>query len=270
MSHLNSEMSYSATAQISLNDTAIRGLIGKTTNQSTISLADGYGRTNRVYLYITISSNQINYALGTAITNTAGYIAGKTTINVTINSGVYIYSTSTGAYAMTIYGLTSGDTINLTNNGAIRGMGGAGGAGNGGNGGGGGPALDVSINCTLNLWNNGDISGGGGGGGGGAAVTSKTATGGGGGGGGGAWYGPGGGGGAGASGNGAAGGGGSDVSGGAGGAGGASIGTAGAGGGSLGSAGGTSSGAGGAGGTCINGNRFITWQNYGTRNGAIG
>lgn len=265
MSHLNTEMQYSTTAQISLNDAPIRGLLGRTGSSTQISLADGYSRTNRVTINVTITSNQIDYVLANNIGSS--YLAGKTTINFTINPGVFVYASSTGAWALQISGATTGDVINFYNYGSIRGRGGNGGSSGSGAGSGGGPALYVG--CAVNIWNYGDICGGGGGGGGGTTATSVSKAGttyaGGGSGGGGAFYGL-----AGATyDSGGAGGGGSQDSGGAGGSP-ASGGGYGGAGGALGSAGASAGGAGGAGGTAISGNGYISWQATGTRLGGIG
>lgn len=48
MSQINTELSLTATAQISLNTTAVRGLIGRTGDSTQISLADGYGKSSRL------------------------------------------------------------------------------------------------------------------------------------------------------------------------------------------------------------------------------
>ena len=140
-----------------------------------ITFSDFYGQASSVTINITISSNTNNYNLWNSKGGT--YSAGKTTVNVTINSGVTIGSTTSGTYAFTTgLGWVTGDVINITNNGTIKGKGGNGGAGgnavynstpagNGGNGGTGGPAFRGQFACTVT--NNGSVYGGGGGGGGG-------------------------------------------------------------------------------------------------------
>ena len=45
MSQINAELGLSSTASISLNDTAVRNLLGKPTNVSSISMSDGWGKT---------------------------------------------------------------------------------------------------------------------------------------------------------------------------------------------------------------------------------
>jgi hypothetical protein len=167
----------------SINDADIRALIGKA-SATTMSFSEWYGASGSVTINITISSNTNNYNLWD---NKGGtYSAGNTTINVTINSGVTLGSTSQGGYAFTTgLGWVTGDVINITNNGTIKGNagnGGAGGtaqnypstaaAGNGNNGATGGPAFRGQFACTVT--NNGSVYGGGGGGGGGGGAASRS------------------------------------------------------------------------------------------------
>jgi len=153
------------------------------------------GAAGKITKNITYSSDQQNITINTS--NVPGYVANFSRVNITINNGVYIGSNSTGSYALTISGFSSGDSINLINNGTIIGAGGRGGD-HDSNGSPGGPAL--LLNCAVNITNNGTIAGGGGGGGGAASgSTYGSCLGGGGsytgsGGGGGAGYDPGGGG----------------------------------------------------------------------------
>jgi len=122
----------------------------------------------------TISSSQTNANLRTLAVN-AGWNQSSAVV-ATINSGVYIYSTSTGTPALTINGSFPGG-VTLVNNGTIQGMGGAGGRGasrpsgvvQATAGSGGGLALSVSVGVSIN--NAGRIAGGGGGGGGAGYVT---------------------------------------------------------------------------------------------------
>jgi hypothetical protein len=151
--------------------------------------ARGFGLTTagRLVANIAISSNTSNYTLNTA--KVTGYKAGATDVVLTINSGIFVSSSSTGSYAFTVdTSWTTGDTLTIINNGTIIGRGGNGGNGGGGsggpgNGGSGGPALLVQRSVSINNGNR--ISGGGGGGGGGDANSScaTSAAGGGGGGG---------------------------------------------------------------------------------------
>jgi len=241
------------TTQISLNDTAVRSLAGVTTPNSTIIMPTNfYGKSNQFSFSIT--ANTTNYVLR-ASALTAGW-NGSSKLVCTINSGVYVYSTGTGSYAMTIAGSFPGG-VALINNGTIVGKGGDGGAGNGSSGGSGGPALQVTVPVTITN-GSGRIAGGGGGGGG-ASGTSEC-------------HGPykggcdfyvfiGGPQGGGGIGNGAP----NGTLTAAGGATGSGAGS----GGGYGSAGSAGAGSGGAGGAAVVGNSNITWVSTGTRNGSI-
>lgn len=238
----------------------------------TISVSNFYGTVRRIFIPITISSSTYNFDV---FSNRGGsYVPGISDLQVTVNPGVRVGSTSTSAYAMLVTSaFSSGDTVTIINNGVIQGMGGRGadsvlGAVNGGPGGGAGPAL--YINRPTTIQNNSIIAGGGGGGGaGGGGQDDKGPARWGGGGGGGAGFNPGGGGGGGYPGS----AGGLD-SGGSPGYGDASAGGFGGGRGANGQNGQNSGGAnprsGGAGGSAgyyIVGNGFVTWAATGTREG---
>ena len=128
------------------------------------------GRSGIAIINYVFSSNTTQTTINPAALT--GYKAGKTRLTITVNSGVYVYSTNTGNAGLTISGFSAGDTIALVNNGYIIGKGGKGGNGNfvttlnSANGSAGGPALSLGANVTLT--NNGYIAGGGGGGGTGA------------------------------------------------------------------------------------------------------
>lgn len=176
-----------------INDSDIRSLIGASSEQNNLSLSDFYGASARVNVVLSINSNTNNYNI---YSNRGGsYVAGKTDIQLYINSAAAVGSTTTGAYALdTGTGWTSGDTIGIVNNGTVKGRGGLGGTGGnattqallssdgsvpaykGGNGGTAGPAFRAQFACSV--VNNGSFYGGGGGGGGGAAgaFTFKSVT----------------------------------------------------------------------------------------------
>jgi len=176
---------------VSLNDTVVRTLLGR--SSGAIALSDAYGKplkTNEP-VAATVNSNNINiYDWAVA----SGWDKSLAVV-FTVNSGVTISSTSTSIPAITTGGpFPNGLTI--VNNGTILGKGGTGGTGsyftynnginpgifNGGTGGTGGPA--ISLGVSISLQNNGIIGGGGGGGGGGAGYLVYTVQAGGGGGGG--------------------------------------------------------------------------------------
>lgn len=164
MSQVNTELGYSSTAQISLNDAAVRNLAG--IPSGAISLDNLHGKSNA--FSFTISSNQTNANLRT-LAITAGWNQSSALV-ATISSGVYISSNSTGTPALTVSGSFPGG-VSLTNNGYIVGMGGNGGTGAGQYGAGSGGAaggLALSVSAAISITNNNTIAGGGGGGGGGA------------------------------------------------------------------------------------------------------
>ena len=123
-----------------------------------------------VTVNLTITSNTKNYNI---FANKGGtYSAGITTINLTVNSGIIIGSTSTATYALdTGTGWATGDVINIINNGYICGKGGTGGDGggwgsyNGGAATSGGPAINLQWNVNITNASGYIYSGGGGGGG---------------------------------------------------------------------------------------------------------
>ena len=165
LADVNVELGLSATAQISLNDSAVRTLFGKPSGA--ISMSDGYGKANQ--FAFTISSNQTNANLRTLAVNAGWNQTSK--VVATINSGIYISSNSTATPGLTING-SFPNGVELVNNGFIIGMGGNGANGvaaqtaNSGAAGG----LALSVASAISVRNNGTIGGGGGGGGGGGAA----------------------------------------------------------------------------------------------------
>ena len=178
LSDFNTELGNSAGTTISMNDADVRALLGLSAGAEA-SFSDYYGASSVVDIALTIAANTNNYNI---FTNKGGsYVAGKSNVTLTINSGVTIGSTSTGAFALdTGTGWASGDAITIINNGAVRGRGGNGGNGgvvicnsgggqgattNATSGGAGGDALRAQF--ATSITNNGTFAGGGGGGGGG-------------------------------------------------------------------------------------------------------
>lgn len=172
-------------------------ILGNPPYSGPISLADFRGVTKVFVFNDVVSSNLADYNLRNRAILAGWNGTMMIAATITINGGVYVYSSSTGsaAFVLGTPTLPVGSTVTLTNNGFIAGRGGQGGQGgsvtagvasNGAAGTAGGPAL--SVNYTISITNNGTIGGGGGGGGGGSsqgyiAKVVQGATGGGGGGG---------------------------------------------------------------------------------------
>ena len=165
-SDINVELGRSSTTQIAMSESAVYGLAG-TSLGAQVSFSTFFGKSAGLNLSLTISSDTANYNLKSAALAAGWNGTQAGTVTCTINSGVYVYSTSTGSYAFdTGTGWpVSGMTLNLVNNGTIIGKGGAGGAGgvSMNNGSSGGPAFIAQR--AINVTNNGTIGGGGGGGG---------------------------------------------------------------------------------------------------------
>lgn len=116
---------------------------------------------------LTITANTVNYNLYNVVSAMPEYVAGATTVNLTVNSNVYVGSSNAGVVALSVSGFASGDKVNLVNNGFILGAGGAGNVGSSTTapGGPGGDAIDFGGDSGITVTNNGTIGGGGGAGG---------------------------------------------------------------------------------------------------------
>ena len=157
LSQVNTELGLSSTAQISLNDSAVRTLFGKASGA--IAMSDGHGKANQ--FAFTISTNQTNANLRT-LALAAGW-NGSSNVIATVGSGVYIYSTNTANAGLTIDGSWPGG-VSLVNNGYIMGMGGNAVVDTASQAGG----SAISLGVSLTITNNSYIGGGGGGGGSGS------------------------------------------------------------------------------------------------------
>jgi len=120
--------------------------------------------------FLTISSDTNNYNIYEALSSPTNPVF----VNLTINSGVVIGSTSSSSPALTTGNLPDGSIVIIINNGHIVGKGGdganyPGGQSSGASGGNGGPALEATVPTTIE--NNSVISSGGGGGGSGGGST---------------------------------------------------------------------------------------------------
>lgn len=179
LSDINVELNLSATATISLNDSAVRGLFGKASG--VISLSDGYGKASEIVYINTFDRTAASiFELMGSPTQPGIYIFEN---QATISAG-------TGSYALRTGVFPAGSTLRIVNKGYIRGRGGNGGANTGAAGTAGASALYIDMNCILDN-GAGYIFGGGGGGGGARRIGNSGAQ---------YWVGAGGGGGAGVSG----------------------------------------------------------------------
>ena len=159
LNDVNVELGRSGTTTITMNDSVVRTLFGVASG--TIDMNTGHGKANE--FTATISSNQTNLNLRTwALANGWG---GTSKATITVGSGVYIYSTSTGNAGLTIDGSWPGG-ITVINNGFIMGKGGRGGGKFPYYGEDGGSAISLGVSCTINNTNGSAYIGGGGGGGG--------------------------------------------------------------------------------------------------------
>ena len=158
---VNVELGRSATAEISMNDAALRALAGVASGA--LGMVTLRGKSN-AFVH-TISSNQqelnlYTYLVGQGWNTTSG-------VQLTIANGVYIWSDNTSVAALNTGGLYPGG-LTIVNNGFIIGKGGAGGGVNPSAGsvvlpGAGGPAITLTAAASINN-TNGYIGGGGGGG----------------------------------------------------------------------------------------------------------
>jgi hypothetical protein len=160
---VNLELGFAATATIAMNTTAVRTLAGFPTAGTQYSMSNFYGKSNRVAISSTFTTNTSNASLN--LSAISGYSAGKSDITVTVNNGIYLWASTTGNYGLTLTGATTGDTLTVVNSGGkIMGCGGDNGANNGG------PAMNVAgigiTSLTINNTNASAYIGGGGGGGG--------------------------------------------------------------------------------------------------------
>lgn len=161
---INIELGNASGATISLGDADVRGLIGKASGVSA-SISEWYGASSEIQL--TISSNTSNYNVySAAIISGQGWSPG-TNIRLIINSGVYVYATTTSTAAITVDSAIGADVI-IENSGYIMGMGGRGGVSSSNSGSPGGKGINSTLAAgALYITNNSGayITGGGGGGG---------------------------------------------------------------------------------------------------------
>ena len=101
LSQVNTELGRGSTANISMNETAVRSLFGKPGSGNTISMSDGWGKSA-----ITISLSSVGGAFGTEypgntayaelIFNPNGTVTASTSNFGTVSSGNWATPTTTG------------------------------------------------------------------------------------------------------------------------------------------------------------------------------
>jgi len=148
-------------------DPGVATVFGTTTTATgtfPIAVGNFYGASKK--FTVTIASNTANLTVNSAYLTTAGW-DGASYFQITVNSGIYVYSTSTASGGMKITG-SFPYGFGVVNGGRIMGMGGAGGSNVAPyRGGDGGPALTITnsfTTATMSIINNSYIAGGGGGG----------------------------------------------------------------------------------------------------------
>lgn len=150
---INVELQLSPTSTISLNDAAVRQLLGK--SSGTISMQDAYGKKNEVRFVNTEARTSVSiYELMGSPTVPSNYIfENKAEIKASTTS----YALRTGVFP-------SGSTLTIINSSYIRGMGGAGSSDPATAGGAGGDAIYIDMPCHIDNTNGYIFAGGGGGG----------------------------------------------------------------------------------------------------------
>jgi hypothetical protein len=154
---------------------------GSIPTSGAISIGNFLGVAKAFVFNDTVSVNTPDYNLSTRAALAGWDGTSKLIASITINSGIYVYATSTATPGFTIGVLPATSTVAITNNGIIAGQGGLGGVGgsinaatltNGSVGSAGGTA--ASFSWPVSMTNIGTIGGGGGGGGGGGAIRNEA------------------------------------------------------------------------------------------------
>lgn len=150
---INVELQLSPTATISLNDTAVRKLLGKTSG--IISMQDAYGKAHEIRFINTEARTSVSiYELMGSPTEPTNYIFEN---NAVINANTLTYALRTGVFP-------TGSTLTIINNNYIYGKGGEGSGTADIPGGAGGDAIYLDMPCRIDNTNGYILAGGGGGG----------------------------------------------------------------------------------------------------------
>ena len=163
LSQVNTELGKALNTQISLNQADVRTLFG--ISSGAIAMSNGHGKSQSVLtINLTVSAHAAYYNIRTAAINAGWNGTSPVQINLTVNSGIYVYSDNVASPSIqTGTPYPAGSTINLINNAFIIGKGGKGQHAGVHGAEAGGPAL--YLNYPITITNNGYIAGGGGGGG---------------------------------------------------------------------------------------------------------
>ena len=153
LQQVNIELGLAGTAQISLNDPAVRSLLGKTSG--TISMQDAYGKSSEIRFINTVARTSVSiFTLMGSPTTADRYVFEN---NAEINANTASYALRTGVFP-------AGSTLTIVNKGYIRGLGGAGSTNNTVPGTAGGDAIYLDMPCRVDNSNGYILAGGGGGG----------------------------------------------------------------------------------------------------------
>ena len=177
LNQIHVEAGGSSGSEASINDSDIRGLIGKS-SAAQMSFSEWYGASSVTTISQTISSSTNNYNIASSRPGT--YQAGNTQFTLTVNPGVTIGTNATDASSLSMgTPWTSGDTVTINNYGTLKGGGGPGGTGansgftstNAATAGSTVNGAALTLTYPVTVGNYGSIYGGGGGGGGGGTST---------------------------------------------------------------------------------------------------
>lgn len=159
LNDIHVEAGGSSGASATINDSDIRGLIGKGSG-ATMSFSEWYGAANQFTFSITSNTQNANIR---TLAVAAGW-NGTAEVVATVNSNVWLWSDSASTGGAIISGSFPGG-LTLNNYGKIIGKGGNGGSG-ASSGGSGGPALTVATSgVSVSNKSGAYIAGGGGAGG---------------------------------------------------------------------------------------------------------
>ncbi|ELA9841206.1 hypothetical protein V4F87_003248 [Vibrio parahaemolyticus] len=173
MSHVNTELGHAANRAINLNQSDVRALAQKPTASSAITMNDLRNKAKE--FTVTAKAGRLVQIEIASITSIVISQTPYVRLNINVNSGTFIHSNSTSAYALYVRNILAKHVhINFNAGSRCVGRGGNGGAGGssgaGGAGGNGGGAIFKVLPFSMTIASGVVVSGGGGGGGGGGAA----------------------------------------------------------------------------------------------------